>query len=95
MKKRLLLALDVDKYLADGGQLLDMRMYSKEQFPMLEAAITTLDDPEINERVARYGRFMMLVAAAVTDDEKVGDRLTEYDMRNLWAQSRKTSPLAV
>jgi len=84
---------DVDKYLADGGQLLDITMMPTA----IEQAALQRQVPnfERSKRIQRVGNFLKLVGEVVGADEKVGSKLTEKQLRELWDRSATTVENAI
>src|SRR5690242_17176109 len=76
---------DVDKYLADGGQLGDITTMPTA----IELAALQRQAPsfERSMRIRRVGIFLKLVSEAIGGGEKVGDKPTEDQLRELWAYS--------
>jgi hypothetical protein len=79
---------DLDAYIAEGGQLLDLRVGQMEDAP---DAVKTLIVEQLGvERLGRLDRFHKRVADAMsgqTKDAQIGAVLNEDQMRAIWQES--------
>jgi hypothetical protein len=78
---------DVDTYVANGGQLLDLMLIPslKDRARVLRW-IETVDE-ETRARVARVGEFAKLIGSQCEPDETVESRFTEEQLRELWQKT--------
>lgn len=78
---------DIDAYLAKGGGLMNLELGLSATEKVFLSAFAAHATPEFRARVARFGEFLMLVGSSSAGNEKVGDRLTESELRNLWQRT--------
>ena len=78
-------AHDPDWWLSQGRNLLDFRLPSREQMadPRIVAAFAA--QPEL---AAHLGRWLSRTGEMISLNERVGDTLTEVELRATWEETR-------
>jgi hypothetical protein len=86
---------DIDKYIADGGKLLDLTMPLDhllseqwlEQWVIAETAEDSAERAELSARLERVGEWMKRVGQWA-GDKKIGSSFTEDELRSIWEQTK-------
>jgi hypothetical protein len=87
---------DIDKYIADGGKLLDLTMplnhpLSEQwlaQWVIAQTAEDSVERAKLCARIERYGEWVGRIGEWAGHEQKVGDVLTEDDVRSIWEQTK-------
>jgi hypothetical protein len=80
---------DFDKYLAAGGKLRDLKIYSGRQLRGMLYQLPPDTIPEgLVERIGHMSRFLARCAERGVLDLKMSDSFTESQLRKMWKQTR-------